>query len=213
MHVAGHAATIDHCGEGMQQLVCPLHLDALQVLLREVVTRGWMCEEEGVMRITRGMLLGLQAAVGRTPSASCSFTAAAAARSSEPPPPAAAAVRTQDGCCQLFAFRLGQHGNEAAGLCTHRAARSATCGYDHPCVAAHGSQHTHLEQHIKVPEAALHIVAGGHLCEPHPCEDLPELCTHLQRQKCGDAARRMSLNTCVGSARARACRQLSQAQL
>jgi hypothetical protein len=40
-----------------------------------------------------------------------------------------------------------------------------------------------LEQRIEIPEAALHIVVGGHLLETHLREDLAELRAHLQSKQ------------------------------
>ena len=42
-----------------------------------------------------------------------------------------------------------------------------------------------LEEDVKVPEAALHIVVGGHLCKTHLGEDLAVLGAHLQQSRRG----------------------------
>lgn len=72
----------------------PTHLDTLQVVLREGVAGCWAGEEEGVVCVTRRVLL-------------------------------------------------------------------------------------RLEEAVKVPEGALHVVVGGHLCEAHVGEDLAVLAAHL----------------------------------
>ena len=39
-----------------------------------------------------------------------------------------------------------------------------------------------LEEGVKIPEAALHVIVGGHLLEAHLDENLPELTAHLKTQ-------------------------------
>jgi hypothetical protein len=71
---------------------------------------------------------------------------------------------------------------------------------------AGGSASAHLKQSIKIPEAALDVIAGGHLSEAHLCENLAELGAHLQgpqaacRNMCLMAAGgRMHLDSAAGT--------------
>jgi hypothetical protein len=44
-----------------------------------------------------------------------------------------------------------------------------------------------LEQAVEIPEGALHVVVGGHLCKAHVGEDLAVLAAHLWVLESGNA--------------------------